>query len=64
MGMIFVVYIIFVIIGVGMLFMFVIVEFIGIKKNDVNYIILVKRWLKGYMIIVVVGVVIGIIIGL
>ena len=44
--------------------MFAIAEFIGIKKDDANYIALAKRCSKGYTITVAVGVVTGIIIGL
>ena len=53
------VHIIFATIGVGMPLMFAIAEFIGIKKNDANYITLAKRWSKGYTITVAVGVVTG-----
>ena len=63
-GMTLAVHIIFATIGVGMPLMFVIAEFIGIKKNDANYITLAKRWSKGYTITVAVGVVTGTIIGL
>lgn len=63
-GMTLAVHIIFATIGVGMPLMFAIAEFIGIKKNDANYITLAKRWSKGYTITVAVGVVTGTIIGL
>ena len=54
-GMTLAVHIIFATIGVGMPLMFAIAEFIGIKKNDANYITLAKRWSKGYTITVAVG---------
>ena len=63
-GMTLAVHIIFATIGVGMPLMFAIAEFIGIRKNDANYIALAKRWSKGYTITVAVGVVTGTIIGL
>lgn len=63
-GMTLAVHIIFATIGVGMPLMFAIAEFIGIRKNDANYIALAKRWSKGYTITVTVGVVTGTIIGL
>lgn len=45
-GMTLAVHIIFATIGVGMPLMFAIAEFIGIRKNDANYIALAKRWSK------------------
>ncbi|CAL27618.1 cytochrome ubiquinol oxidase subunit I [Staphylococcus carnosus] len=58
------VHIVFATIGVGMPLMFVIAEFIGIKKNSARFITLAKRWAKGYAITVAVGVVTGTIIEL
>ncbi|MFQ3904559.1 cytochrome ubiquinol oxidase subunit I [Staphylococcus sp. Mo2-7] len=58
------VHIIFATIGVGVPLMFVVAEFLGIKRNDPKYITLAKRWSKGYTITVAVGVVTGTIIGL
>lgn len=58
-GMTLAVHIIFATIGVGMPLMFAIAEFIGIKKNDANYITLAKRWSKGYTITVAVDTIIG-----
>lgn len=58
------VHIIFATIGVGMPLMFAVAEFIGLKRNDYQYIALAKRWSKGYTITVAVGVVTGTIIGL
>lgn len=63
-GMTLAVHIIFATIGVGMPLMFAIAEFIGIRKNDLSYIALAKRWSKAYTITVAVGVVTGTIIGL
>lgn len=51
-------------IGVGMPLMFAIAEFLGIRKNDLQYIAMAKRWAKAYTITVAVGVVTGTIIGL
>ena len=58
------VHIIFATIGVGMPLMFAIAEFLGIRKNDLQYIAMAKRWAKAYTITVAVGVVTGTIIGL
>ena len=44
--------------------MFAIAEFLGIRKNDLQYIAMAKRWAKAYTITVAVGVVTGTIIGL
>ncbi|EHJ06747.1 cytochrome ubiquinol oxidase subunit I [Staphylococcus simiae] len=63
-GMTLAVHIIFATIGVGMPLMFAIAEFLGIRKNDLSYIALAKRWSKAYTITVAVGVVTGTIIGL
>ncbi|MCU5745634.1 cytochrome ubiquinol oxidase subunit I [Staphylococcus sp. SQ8-PEA] len=63
-GMTLAVHIIFATIGVGMPLMFAIAEFLGIKKNDAEYLTLARRWVKGYTITVAVGVVTGTIIGL
>ncbi len=53
------VHIIFATIGVGMPLMFAIAEFLGIRKNDLQYIAMAKRWAKAYTITVAVGVVTG-----
>ena len=45
-GMTLAVHIIFATIGVGMPLMFAIAEFIGIKKNDANYITLAKKMVE------------------
>ena len=41
-------------IGVGMPLMFAIAEFLGIRKNDLQYIAMAKRWAKAYTITVAV----------
>lgn len=50
-------------IGVGLPIFISIAEFIGIKKKDNHFILLAKRWTRGYTILVAVGVVTGTIIG-
>ncbi|MDQ0254654.1 cytochrome d ubiquinol oxidase subunit I [Evansella vedderi] len=50
-------------IGVGIPIFISIAELIGIKKKDHHYILLAKRWTRGYTILVAVGVVTGTIIG-
>ncbi|RLQ95920.1 cytochrome ubiquinol oxidase subunit I [Falsibacillus albus] len=57
-------HIIFATIGVGIPVMVSIAEFIGIKKNDSHYILLARRWARGFTITVAVGVVTGTCIGL
>ncbi|OMP66225.1 cytochrome ubiquinol oxidase subunit I [Domibacillus epiphyticus] len=57
-------HIIFATIGVGVPIMIAIAEFIGIKKNDPYYLLLARRWARGYTITVAVGVVTGTAIGL
>lgn len=57
-------HIIFATIGVGMPIMISVAEFIGIKKNDSYYILLARRWARGFTITVAVGVVTGTCIGL
>ena len=57
-------HIIFATIGVGMPIMIAIAEFIGIKKNDNHYLLLARRWARGFTITVAVGVVTGTAIGL
>ncbi len=63
-GLTLAVHIIFATIGVGVPLIFAIAEFLGIKRNDLQYITLAKRWSKGYAVTVAVGVVTGTIIGL
>ncbi|WP_456271700.1 cytochrome ubiquinol oxidase subunit I [Bacillus sp. AK031] len=57
-------HIIFATIGVGIPVMISIAEFIGIKRNDGHYLLLARRWARGFTITVAVGVVTGTAIGL
>ncbi|RYG74022.1 cytochrome ubiquinol oxidase subunit I [Lentibacillus lipolyticus] len=57
-------HIIFATLGVGIPLMISIAEFIGIKKNDPHYRLLARRWTRGFVITVAVGVVTGTAIGL
>ncbi|WP_106497773.1 cytochrome ubiquinol oxidase subunit I [Lentibacillus sp. Marseille-P4043] len=57
-------HIIFATIGVGVPVMISIAEFIGIKKKDPHYRMLARRWTRGFVITVAVGVVTGTAIGL
>ncbi|WP_201716789.1 cytochrome ubiquinol oxidase subunit I [Rossellomorea arthrocnemi] len=57
-------HIIFATIGVGVPVMISIAEFIGIKRNDPHYLLLARRWARGFTITVAVGVVTGTAIGL
>ncbi|QED46526.1 cytochrome ubiquinol oxidase subunit I [Cytobacillus dafuensis] len=57
-------HIIFATIGVGIPLMIMIAQWVGIKKNDEHYILLARRWARGYVITVAVGVVTGTAIGL
>ncbi|WP_059169979.1 cytochrome ubiquinol oxidase subunit I [Bacillus sp. FJAT-27445] len=52
-------HIIFATIGVGVPVMISLAEFIGIKKKDAHYILLARRWARGFTITVAVGVVTG-----
>lgn len=51
-------------IGVGVPLMILIAQWVGIKKNDDHYILLARRWARGFVITVAVGVVTGTAIGL
>lgn len=51
-------------VGVGVPIFFSLAELIGIKRKDPHYILLARRWTRGYVIVVAVGVVTGTIIGL
>lgn len=51
-------------IGVGVPLMIMIAQWMGIKKNDEHYILLARRWARGFVITVAVGVVTGTAIGL
>ena len=57
-------HIIYATIGVGVPLMIMIAQWIGIKKNDEHYILLARRWTRGFVITVAVGVVTGTAIGL
>ncbi|WP_026907104.1 cytochrome ubiquinol oxidase subunit I [Paucisalibacillus globulus] len=57
-------HIIYATIGVGVPLMIMIAQWIGIKKNDMHYILMARRWAKGFVVTVAVGVVTGTIIGL
>lgn len=57
-------HIIFATIGVGVPVMISIAELIGIKKKDPHYRMLARRWTRGFVITVAVGVVTGTAIGL
>ena len=57
-------HIIFATIGVGVPLFIALAEWIGIRKNDFEYILMARRWARGYIITVAVGVVTGTAIGL
>ncbi|MDF2961011.1 MAG: cytochrome ubiquinol oxidase subunit [Paenibacillus sp.] len=57
-------HIIFATIGVGVPVMIAIAEFLGIKRKDPHYTLLARRWARGFVITVAVGVVTGTSIGL
>ena len=57
-------HIIYATIGVGIPLMILIAQWVGIKKQDEHYILLARRWTRGYAITVAVGVVTGTAIGL
>ncbi|MBO9130343.1 cytochrome ubiquinol oxidase subunit I [Bacillus sp. 165] len=57
-------HIIFATIGVGVPVMISLAELYGIKKKDSHYILLARRWTRGFTITVAVGVVTGTCIGL
>ncbi|MDP5274438.1 cytochrome ubiquinol oxidase subunit I [Chengkuizengella axinellae] len=57
-------HIIFATIGVGVPVMIALAEWIGIKRNDSHYLLLARRWARGFTITVAVGVVTGTAIGL
>lgn len=50
---------IFATLGVGIPLMISLAEFIGIRKKDLHYILMAKRWSRGFIISVAVGVVTG-----
>ena len=57
-------HIIYATIGVGIPLMIMIAQWLGIKKQDDHYILLARRWARGFVITVAVGVVTGTAIGL
>lgn len=57
-------HIIFATLGVGVPLLISIAEFIGIKKKDPHYTLMARRWARGFVITVAVGVVTGTAIGL
>ncbi|WP_284139568.1 MULTISPECIES: cytochrome ubiquinol oxidase subunit I [unclassified Virgibacillus] len=57
-------HIIYATLGVGVPLMIMIAHWVGIKKNDEHYILLARRWTRGFVITVAVGVVTGTAIGL
>ncbi len=57
-------HIIYATIGVGVPLIIIIAQWLGIKKNDEHYIVLARRWARGFIITVAVGVVTGTAIGL
>jgi cytochrome d ubiquinol oxidase subunit I len=57
-------HIIYATIGVGIPLMIAIAQWVGIRKNDMHYILLARRWTRGFVITVAVGVVTGTAIGL
>jgi cytochrome bd ubiquinol oxidase subunit I len=57
-------HIIYATIGVGIPLMIMIAQWVGIKKQDEHYILMARRWTRGFVITVAVGVVTGTAIGL
>jgi cytochrome d ubiquinol oxidase subunit I len=57
-------HIIYATMGVGVPLMIMIAQWVGIKKNDEHYILLARRWARGFIITVAVGVVTGTAIGM
>lgn len=57
-------HIIYATIGVGVPLMIMIAQWIGIKRNDEHYLLMARRWARGFAVTVAVGVVTGTIIGL
>ena len=57
-------HIIYATIGVGVPLMIMIAQWIGIRKNDEHYILMARRWARGFVVTVAVGVVTGTAIGL
>lgn len=57
-------HVIYATIGVGMPLLIMIAHWVGIRKNDMHYILMARRWAKGFVVTVAVGVVTGTAIGL
>lgn len=57
-------HIIYATIGVGIPIFIMIAQWVGIRKQDEHYILMARRWTRGYVISVAVGVVTGTAIGL
>ncbi len=53
------VHVIFATVGVGVPILITIAHWLGLKRNDEHYLLLAKRWARGYVISVAVGVVTG-----
>lgn len=58
-GMTLAFHVIFATLGVGIPLMISLAELIGIRKKDLHYILMAKRWSRGFVISVAVGVVTG-----
>ncbi|CAG9622660.1 cytochrome ubiquinol oxidase subunit I [Sutcliffiella rhizosphaerae] len=58
------VHVIFATVGVGIPLMIALAEWMGIKRNDEHYRLLARRWARGFVITVAIGVVTGTAIGL
>lgn len=57
-------HIIYATIGVGVPLLIMIAQWVGIRNNDMHYLLLARRWAKGFVVTVAVGVVTGTAIGL
>ncbi len=53
------VHVVFATVGVGVPLFIMIAHWIGLKRNDHHYLLMAKRWARGYVISVAVGVVTG-----
>ncbi|MRX73439.1 cytochrome ubiquinol oxidase subunit I [Bacillus lacus] len=52
-------HVIFATLGVGIPLMIALAHWLGIRRNDDHYILMARRWAKGFIVIVAVGVVTG-----